>query len=247
MTTEQGKQITAKDRLIIALDFSSEESVSQLTEKLGNHVHWYKVGMELFYSTGKSMVESLASQGKKIFLDLKFHDIPNTAAQASRAAARMGVAMFNVHAGGGLDMMRQATEASRDESARLGIKPPLLVAVTVLTSMDQQAFRDDMRLDGTISDQVVHWAMLAQKAGLDGVVASAREAALIRQHCGADFSIVTPGIRPADAALDDQSRVMTPRMALEAGADFLVVGRPVTKEDDPALAATRILTEMESR
>ena len=237
-------QKSAREKLIVALDKPEAGEVHQLVEALGNTVTWYKVGMELYYNEGNAMVKSLLSQGKQVFLDLKFHDIPNTVGQAARAATRLGVGMFNVHAGGGGEMMRQAVLSSREEAARLGLKPPVVLGVTVLTSMNQQAFEGDLGVGGTIEDKVVKWAVLAQEAGLDGVVASAREAALIRKQCGTGFQIVTPGIRPAGSALNDQARVMTPEMALEAGADYLVVGRPITAAVNPADAARSVLEAM---
>ncbi|SMP55420.1 orotidine-5'-phosphate decarboxylase [Anoxynatronum buryatiense] len=238
------KQNSAREKLIVALDKSEAGEVNQLVSALGEEIIWYKVGMELYYNEGNAMVKRLLNQGKQVFLDLKFHDIPNTVGQAARAATRLGVGMFNVHAGGGREMMRQAALCSREEAARLGLKPPVVLGVTVLTSMNQEAFETDLGFTGTIEDKVVAWAVLAQEAGLDGVVASAREAALIRKQCGAGFKIVTPGIRPAGSDLNDQARVMTPEMALDAGADYLVVGRPITAAPQPADAARSILQTM---
>lgn len=239
-TTEE----MARERLIVALDMSDGEQVRQLVKAVGNQVTWYKVGMELFYSEGKAMVEELLKLNKKVFLDLKFHDIPNTVGGAARAATRMGVSMFNVHTAGGVQMMTEAKAASVDEAEKRQKKPPIVLGVTVLTSMDEDTFHHDLGYEGTIGDRVIQWALMAKEAGLDGVVASAREAAAIREHCGNDFLIVTPGIRPGGSAADDQSRVMDPPTALEAGSDYLVVGRPITKDPVPAAAAARMLVSM---
>lgn len=238
------KEELAREKLIVALDMSDIQQVRQLVKAVGNQVTWYKVGMELFYSEGAAMVEELLKLNKKIFLDLKFHDIPNTVAGAARAATRMGAAMFNVHTAGGLQMMKEAKAASVDEAEKRHKKPPIVLGVTVLTSMDEDTFHHDLGYEGTISDRVTQWAVMAREAGLDGVVASAREAEAIRAHCGNDFLIVTPGIRPAGTAADDQSRVMDPPTALKAGADYLVVGRPITKDPVPAAAAARMLASM---
>lgn len=240
------KEAAARERLIIALDMGEEESVRQVTTALGHTIQWVKVGMELYYSVGKPVVQTLLDKKYQVFLDLKFHDIPNTVAGASRAATRMGVGMFNVHAAGGSLMMRSAKEASLQEAQKLGLKPPVVLGVTVLTSMDLQTFQREMGFSRSIREQVIRWALMAREAGLDGVVASAQEAAAIREHCGPDFLIVTPGIRPAGSAPDDQSRIMTPDTALKAGADYLVVGRPVTRAANPAGAVREMLEEMAS-
>ena len=185
----------------------------------------------------------LREKGKDVFLDLKMHDIPNTVAQGAASLTRLGVAMINVQASGGPAMMRAAAEKVAETAASLGIPRPKLIAVTVLTSMNETEW-EALRSATTISDQVVHLAKLAKEAGLDGVVASPQEASMIREACGADFEIVTPGVRPQGAALNDQSRVATPAAALQSGAHYLVIGRPITAAADPRAAALAILEEM---
>ncbi len=233
-----------KDCLIVAVDKTDKSEVTQLVQHLGDEILWYKVGMELYYNQGNDLVKELLAANKKVFLDLKFHDIPNTVEQASRAATRMGISMFNVHVAGGMQMLRQAKEGSLEEAQKQGQQPPMVLGMTILTSLSQAVFNHEVGFSGTIRHKVLHWAVLAQKAGLDGVVASAQEAEGIKRECGTDFKIITPGIRPAGSALDDQSRVMDPATALIAGSDFLVVGRPITRDKDPRKAAMDIMEEM---
>ncbi|MGB9802785.1 orotidine-5'-phosphate decarboxylase [Desulfofundulus sp.] len=235
-----------REKLIVALDVDSAEQALDLVKLLSPWVGMFKIGMQLFYGQGPAVVEELCRQGVKVFLDLKLHDIPNTVAQAARVLTRLGVAMFNVHAAGGSAMMRAAVESSREEAEILGIPCPLIIAVTVLTSIDQPAFDRELGYTGTIADRVVAWALLAKECGLDGVVASAREAVAIRQSCGPDFLIVTPGIRPAGVTGRDQKRIVTPAGAMAAGANYLVVGRPVISAPDPVKAVRVILDEMGS-
>jgi orotidine-5'-phosphate decarboxylase len=197
-----------------------------------------KVGKELFTATGPALLESLMKSGFEIFLDLKFHDIPNTTAQACKAAAGLGVWMINVHAMGGRKMLDAAAAA-----VATCAKPPKLIAVTLLTSMNQQDI-SDLGINATPGEMVLRLARLAQDSGLDGVVCSAMETALLRRHCGSKFSLVTPGIRPLEASLDDQSRVMTPEEALMAGASYLVIGRPITRAADPLQALLDINTQI---
>ena len=223
----------AADRLIVALDVATGEEARALVRATEANVRRYKVGSQLFTSEGPELVRELADAGLGIFLDLKFHDIPNTVAEASRAAAGLGVEMFNVHASGGHEMMAAAVEASREGAAAAGRKPPKILGVTVLTS-----------LPGTIED-VLDLAGKARKAGADGVVASAREASAIRAEMGSDFLIVTPGIRPAASASGDQRRVTTPAEAVAGGADLIVVGRPIRAADEPGAAARAIIADME--
>lgn len=239
------KVCEAKEKLIIALDVDRASRAFSLVERLNPFAGMFKIGMELFYSQGPPVVEGLIRRQGRVFLDLKLHDIPHTVARTSRVLTRLGVAMFNVHAGGGRDMMRAAVESAGEAAAAMGVNRPLVIAVTVLTSINQQAFTRELGLDGSILDRVVAWALLARECGLDGVVASAREAAAIRQACGPDFVIVAPGIRPAGADAGDQKRVMTPSQALAAGASHLVVGRPVIAAPDPVEAARNLLREIE--
>ncbi|MGF1643227.1 MAG: orotidine-5'-phosphate decarboxylase [Thiotrichales bacterium] len=226
-------------RIIVALDFSSPDRAIEFVGRLDPAWCRLKVGFELFLAGGPSLVEQLRRRGFDVFLDLKFHDIPNTVASASRVAARLGVWMVNVHAAGGARMIEAAREALVRES-----HPPLLIAVTVLTSM---AAIDLSEIGVTLdpADQVARLAELAARAGADGVVCSAREAARLRQQRGPSFCLVTPGIRPGSTA-DDQRRVMTPRAAIEAGSDYLVIGRPITQAADPVAALNEILVSLQT-
>lgn len=221
------------------MDFDSPEACLHLAKQLDPKQCRLKIGKELFTLAGPALVEKLMRLGFEIFLDLKFHDIPNTVAKAVKAAANLGVWMVNVHASGGLAMMMAAREALEGVSGQ----KPLLIAVTVLTSMSE----DDLKLLGINikpAEQVLHLASLAKQAGLDGVVCSAQEAEALKQTCGHDFILVTPGIRPAGSAVDDQHRIMTPAQAINAGSDYLVIGRPITKADNPAAATQAIITSL---
>ncbi len=183
--------------------------------------------------------------GAKVFLDLKFHDIPNTVKGAAESATKLGVYVFTIHTSGGYEMMKAAADAARETSIKLGIKKPFVLGVTVLTSIDQQVLKKEMGVKKSLKEQVVYLAKLAKSAGLDGVVASPQEIREIRVSCGEDFIILTPGIRPKSRFLDDQKRVMTPKQALKQGADFLVIGRPIRNAKNPVEAAQDILKEME--
>ncbi|HCA26521.1 MAG TPA: orotidine-5'-phosphate decarboxylase [Betaproteobacteria bacterium] len=227
-------------RIIVALDFPTEEIALDWIGRIDAGSCRLKVGKELFTAAGPRFVEQLMRRGFDVFLDLKFHDIPHTVAAACRAAASLGVWMVNVHALGGRRMM----EAARDALAPFG-QPPLLIAVTVLTSMAQEDLME-IGIAADPEEMVQRLARLAQSVGLDGVVCSAREAAMLRRQAGAGFCLVTPGIRPARAAADDQRRVMTPRQARMAGANYLVVGRPITQADDPLQALRDMSQAMEN-
>jgi orotidine-5'-phosphate decarboxylase len=229
--------------ILIALDVDRIAQADTLVQQLAPFVGGFKVGKQLFVSEGPAAVAPIVDRGLRLFLDLKFHDIPNTVAGAVRAGTRLGAWMMTVHASGGHDMLQAARDAAVDEAAKTGVSRPLIVGVTVLTSLD------DARLAavgaaGGVRDQVKRLAALAQEAGIDGVVASPQEIALIRETCGADFAIVTPGIRPASASKDDQARTMTPREAVQAGASWLVIGRPIAGAADPAAAAAAINAEI---
>ena len=233
----------ADKRLIVAIDVHSMDKVQQLVESLGDCVTYYKVGMELFYSVGSQVITYLRGQGKEVFLDLKLHDIPNTVGQGLATLTGLGVSMLNVHASGGPAMMKAGAEAVKKKAHEMGIEPPKLIAVTVLTSINPVEW-SALGYDLDLSKQVVHLAKLAQSAGLDGVVASPQEAEAIRVACGDEFIIVTPGIRPSGAAINDQSRIATPAGALKNGAHHLVIGRPITAVENPRQAVQAILKEM---
>jgi orotidine-5'-phosphate decarboxylase len=231
------------NRLIVALDVSSAAEAVRMAEKLRGHVGLFKVGSQLFTAEGPSVARQLVALGEKIFLDLKFHDIPNTVRGEAREGARLGVTMLNVHASGGRKMIEAALEGACEGSSDRA--RPLVLAVTVLTSLGEDDLAD-IGMNGGAERAVVRLACLAQKTGLDGVVASPQEIAAIRRACGPDFVVVTPGIRPAAAHADDQARIATPEAAVRAGADYLVVGRPITAAANPAAAADAIVAEMES-
>lgn len=236
----------ADDRLIVALDFHSMEEVKELVDRLGDSVSAYKVGMELYYSVGSESVKWLKEQGKKVFLDLKLHDIPNTVASGLCSLLDLGADMLNVHAGGGFTMMKTAADRLHAEAEKRGVPCPKLIAVTVLTSISQEEWDDlGFAQNVQIKSIAVRFAKLAQKAGLDGVVASPHETELIHEACGSDFLVVTPGVRPKGSSVGDQSRIATPTAALKAGASHLVVGRPIRQAVDPVKAANDIIKEME--
>lgn len=235
----------AKDRLIVALDTPTGAGALRLLDTLEGAAGWFKIGSQLFTSEGPDIVRAVKARGARVFLDLKFHDIPATVALASRAAADIGVDMFNVHALGGEKMMRAAQGSLTEHCAELDIEKPLMIAVTVLTSMGPEDLEGIGIRSGPL-ETVTGLAALAGKAGLDGVVASAAEASAIKKRMGAGFTVVTPGVRPAWAAADDQKRIKTPAEAIECGADYLVVGRPITKAADPLAAARRTVEEIES-
>ncbi len=230
--------------LLIALDVDTAARATELAADLTGVVGGMKVGKQLFVSEGPSIVRALTEQGHRVFLDLKFHDIPNTVAGAVRSATRIGAWMVNVHASGGREMLRAAADAAGDEAARLGRPRPLVIAVTVLTSIDAATLAS-VGVSRPLIEQVEAMALLARDSGLYGVVASAQEATRIRAACGPDFVIVTPGIRPAQAVrTDDQARTLTAAEAMAAGASYLVVGRPVTKAPSPRQAAQQLADEI---
>ena len=235
--------MAAQEKLIVALDLASADAAARLAERLRGHVGLFKVGPVIFTGEGPFLVRYLVAEGDKVFLDLKFHDIPNTVRAAAREAAAAGVAMFNVHATGGRKMM-EAARAGAEEGARNGYGP-LILAVTVLTSLGREDL-DEIGAGTSPEEQAVRLARLAARAGLDGVVASPEEIAPIRRELGSAFQIVTPGIRPAGADANEQKRRATPAAAIQAGADYLVVGRPITEAPDPVAAADAIVREMEA-
>ncbi|WP_173919644.1 orotidine-5'-phosphate decarboxylase [Pseudidiomarina piscicola] len=232
--------MTVKSTVFVALDYSSAEQAWPLVNQLDPKQCGLKVGKELFTAAGPDFVRQLVAKDFKVFLDLKFHDIPNTVAKAVHAAAELGVWMVNVHASGGRRMLEAAKQALADYP-----QPPLLIAVTVLTSMEADDLTD-IGIQRTPAEQVMHLAALTQQAGLDGVVCSAQEAAVIQQQCGKEFVLVTPGIRPEGAAQGDQRRVMTPAAAAQQGIQVLVIGRPITQAADPAAALAAIQASLTS-
>jgi orotidine-5'-phosphate decarboxylase len=225
-------------RIIVPLDFNTAEQALQLVEKLQPDLCRLKVGKELFTKAGPTLVEKLIEKGFDVFLDLKFHDIPTTVAKACAVAADLGVWMLNVHASGGSEMMSLAREEVEKQSHR-----PLLIGVTILTSMNQEALTE-LGIQCTVEEQVLRLAQLASDAGLDGVVCSAHEVKMLRDNLGGEFKLVTPGIRPDGSNNDDQKRVMTPGQAISAGSDYLVIGRPITQAADPAQALKDISEEI---
>ncbi len=228
----------ARDRLIVALDVSSAAEAQRIVAAVGGSATTFKVGKQLFTAEGPQVVRELVQSGRKVFLDLKFHDIPNTVAGAVKSAAQLGVSMLTVHTSGGSKMLRAAAEASAQSAAK-----PLILGVTVLTSLTEQDLYEQGITAG-IESHVLTLAGLALKAGCGGIVASAKEAANLQRSLGEGFAIVTPGVRPAGADVGDQARVVTPRDAIRAGASHIVVGRPITEAADPASAAAAILAEI---
>lgn len=232
--------------LIVALDVETANDARRLLTSLRGMAGMFKIGSQLFTAAGPNFVKEIIKAGEKVFLDLKYHDIPNTVAAAGIEAARLGVSMFNVHASGGSAMMRRTAEAVAECAATEGLERPAILGVTVLTSSDE-AMLHEIGVYDKAAASVARLAQLAANSGLDGVVASAREVSLVRGAvANPAFIIVTPGVRPAGAAKNDQSRVMSPREAIAAGADYLVVGRPIIAAPDPARAAELIINEMQS-
>ncbi len=235
--------MTPKERLIVALDVETKEKALSLVEKLKAEVNIFKIGSELFTSCGPDIVAAVKDRGCGIFLDLKFHDIPNTVAKSAAAATRLGVSIMNVHALGGYDMMKRCAEAVIAQAKASKIPKPKVIAVTVLTSMDENSLKKT-GINDNMEKQVLKLAKLAEEASLDGVVASPSEVKLIRRELGEEFIIVTPGVRPVWAAANDQERIATPKEAIVDGATYIVVGRPIIEAPDPLAAAKRILEEI---
>ena len=234
------------DKLLVALDVESGARALELADSLRGIAGGFKIGSRMFTLEGPAIVRALTDKGDRVFLDLKFHDIPNTVATAVAAATSLGVWMVNVHASGGGPMMRAAVDAAGETSVRQGVQRPLVIAVTVLTSMNAATLAES-GVSGSVLDQVLRLAKLTQSAGLDGVVASPQETGLIRENCGPDFAIVTPGIRGGSAVTsgkDDQERTMTAPEAVAAGASYIVVGRPIIAAPDPRAAAERLVADL---
>lgn len=241
------RSLTARERIIVALDVESSGEAEAIVRELSGSVGAFKIGMQLFTAEGPAFVRRLVDSGAKIFLDLKFHDIPNTVAKASVEAARLGVWMFNVHASGGGEMMRQAGAEVNEDCDKRSVVVPKMIAVTVLTSSDRSTL-NEIGVDADTDDQVLRLAALTDRSGMHGVVASAREAKAIRasDEITDGFLLVTPGIRPVSATNDDQKRVMTPADAIANGSDYLVIGRPITAAADMLSAVQGIVAEIES-
>ena len=238
------KQGSMRERLIVALDVDTSEQATDLVRQLAGEVGMFKIGKQLFTHAGPQAVRQIQELGGEIFLDLKFHDIPNTVAKAAIEATRLGVKMFNVHASGSLEMMRMTVKEVKRVCRQQNLRKPIMLAVTVLTSLNQ----DDLERVGVerkVADQVVRLALLTKEAGMDGVVASPHEVADIREACGRRFVIVTPGIRPSDGNRNDQQRIMTPQDAVRGGVDYIVVGRPIIEAKDPVAAARAIVADMQ--
>ncbi len=232
-----------KEKIIFALDVDHFSEAQRWVSLLKDHVGMFKVGKQLFTHAGPKVIDMIRKKGQKVFLDLKFHDIPNTVARAGEEATKLEVSMFNLHALGGLEMMKRTVEASRAVAKSLGIPRPLIVAITVLTSMDEEGIKE-VGIQGPIAEEVGRLALLSMKAGLDGVVASPQEIKIIRQCCGEKFLIVTPGIRHPSEKKDDQKRTLSPKEAIAAGADYLVIGRPIKEASDPLEAVQNIIEDI---
>ncbi len=236
-------KLRPEERLIVALDFDSEKRALDMVDRLKDKVRIFKVGSELYTACGPRIVDEIHKRGRRVFLDLKFHDIPNTVAKSVSAAAALRVFMLNIHALGGEEMMDKAVESVRIESRRRGTMRPKLIAVTILTSLDKNALKK-VGIDGSIEKKVLSLARLAEKCGMDGVVSSPNEIEVSRKNTGEDFLIVTPGVRPDWAIAHDQKRTATPRQALVRGADYIVIGRPITGVENPVVACERIIEEI---
>ncbi len=232
-----------KDKIIFALDVEHFGEAQHWVTRLKDRVGIFKVGKQLFTHAGPKVIDMIRQKGQKAFLDLKFHDIPNTVAKAGEEATKLNVTMFNLHALGGFEMMRKTVEASKAMSKSLGISKPLILAVTILTSMDEETLKE-IGVQGPLKEEVGRLASLAMKAGVDGVVASPQEIGIIRQRCGEKFLIVTPGIRHPSDKKDDQKRTMSPKEAITAGANYLVIGRPIKEAKDPLEAVQKIIEDI---
>jgi orotidine-5'-phosphate decarboxylase len=237
--------MSSRDRIIVPLDVPTVAAAVSLVDRLPE-VGFWKVGLELFVSSGATIITTLKQRQKRVFLDLKLHDIPNTVAGAAAAAARHGVDLLTVHSSNGTAGLQAAQIAATAAALEVGLVPPQIIAVTLLTSIDAVMLRDDLQVSLNPEQYVIHMAQLAQRSGLAGAVCSPQEVGAIRSACGPEFRLVCPGVRPSWSASGDQKRVMTPREAIAAGADYLVIGRPITAADDPVAAWERIVAEIEA-
>ena len=232
-----------KEKIIFALDVEHFREAQKWVSLLKDRVGIFKVGKQLFTHSGPKVIDMIRQKGQNVFLDLKYHDIPNTVAKAGEEATKLNVTMFNLHALGGFEMMKKTVEASRAVAKTLGIPKPIILAVTILTSMDQDSMKE-VGIQGPVQEEVGRLALLSMKAGIDGVVASPQEINVIRQRCGEKFIIVTPGIRSPTEKKDDQKRTMSPKEAVAAGANYLVIGRPIKEAKDPIEAVQRIIEDI---
>lgn len=238
------KLLVAKNKICLALDVDNAQYAIEVAKKLKKHIGVFKVGSELFTIAGPKIVEILVNLGIPVFLDLKFHDIPNTVARVARVVTRLGVSMFNIHASGGGEMIRAAVEATQDEAIKQGLNPPLVLAVTVLTSIDNSILQKELLINKHVEKFVQHLAAMTKENGADGVVASPIEVNVIRKTCGEQFQIVTPGVRPTGSSVGDQKRIATPSDAIRQGSDYVVIGRPILAADNPVDAAEIIAKEI---
>lgn len=234
----------AREKIILALDFPDTKYALDIVERFRNHVGMFKVGLELFVSAGPGIIEEINKRDKKVFLDLKFHDISNTVSRAAIASARYGVYMFNIHASGGFEMMKRCSEAVAEACLKGNMMRPKILGVTVLTGISHEALKNDLYIGHSLRTHVKHLAKLAMQAGLDGVVAAGHEVRMIRDHFGKGFIIVTPGIRASWSPPDDQKRTITPREAVHEGADYIVLGRTVFSQPEPLKALELISAEI---
>jgi orotidine-5'-phosphate decarboxylase len=232
-----------KDKIIFALDVEHFTEAQRWVNLLKDYVGLFKVGKQLFTHAGPKVIDMIRQKGQKVFLDLKYHDIPNTVAKAGEEATKLNVTMFNLHALGGSEMMRKTVEASKSMAKSLGIPKPIILAVTILTSMDEGALKE-VGVQGPLLEEVGRLAFLSSKAGVDGVIASPQEIGIIRERCGGKFLIVTPGIRAPSDKKDDQKRTLTPKEAISAGANYLVIGRPIKEAKDPLEAVQKIIEDI---
>ena len=232
-----------KEKIIFALDVDHFADAQRWVNLLKDHIGLFKVGKQLFTHAGPKVVDMIRQKGQKVFLDLKYHDIPNTVARAGEEATKLNVSMFNLHALGGIEMMKKTVEASRAMAKSLGVPKPTILAVTILTSMDENALKE-VGIQNSVLEEVGRLASLASKAGVDGVVASPQEIGTIRERCGEKFLIVTPGIRAPSDKKDDQKRTLTPKEAVSAGANYLVIGRPIKEAKDPIEAVQKIIEDI---
>ncbi len=232
-----------KEKIIFALDVEHFSEAQRWVNLLKDRIGMFKVGKQLFTHAGPKVIDMIRKKGQKVFLDLKYHDIPNTVAKAGAEATKLEVSMFNLHALGGFEMMKKTVEASRAVAKDIGLPRPLILAITILTSMDEEAI-NEVGIQGPIPEEVGRLALLSMKAGLDGVVASPKEIEIIRQRCGEKFLIVTPGIRHPSEKKDDQKRTLSPKEAIAAGADYLVIGRPIKEAKDPLEAVQKIIEDI---